>query len=143
MRAELIFKARIFTERFSKLTTPDRNNLISRVLDFLQPQFSFLIPVLQSFIGITDCFVSIGHSKNPTQKAPYVLKDFIRLFTEPINFHIRYHSQTNFPPITGMINITRSTNIRQRLKNLYRLTNPHTVAPSRDNTYFTLFQKYY
>ena len=75
-------------------------------------------------------------------KTPYVLKDFVRLFAVPINFHIGYPSQTNFPPVTGMRNITRPTNVRQPLKRLNRVTIPHTVASSRYNTYRIWCQKH-
>jgi len=136
VRTNFIFKARIFAQYFSKLTPPDRNNLITSVFEFLQPRFSFSIPVLQSFLGLTNGLVSIGHAKAPMPKAPEVLKDFICLCAVPIDFHIRYTSQTNFPPITGMRNIvTRPTKERQPLKSLNRRANNiHMVAPSQDNT---------
>jgi len=73
---------------------------------------------------------------------PELLKDFIHFFAVPINFQIMFPSQTNFPPTTGMRNITRPTNVRQPLKSLNRLTIPHTVAPSRDNTYRILLQNH-
>ena len=70
VRAKLIFKARIFTQQFPKHTPPDRNNLITSVFDFLQPRLSFLIPVLQSLLGLTNGFVSIWHAKTPMRRAP-------------------------------------------------------------------------
>jgi len=47
-------------------------------------------------------------------KTIYVLKDLMRLFTVPVNFHIRYPGQMNLPPISGVSNIVfRPTNVRQ------------------------------
>jgi len=63
--------------------------------------------------------------KDTYAKTPEVLKDFILLCAVSIKFHIRYPSQTNFPPITDMRNIvTRPTNVRQPLKSLNRLAIP-------------------
>ena len=76
-------------------------------------------------------------------KAPDVLKNVIRFWIETVNFHIRYHSQMNFPRITGVSNIvTRPTNVHQPFKSLNSLAVSHTVAPSRDNTYRIRFQKH-
>jgi len=140
--AKFIFKARIFNQQLSKLTPPDRKNFITSVFDFLQPRFSLLIRVLQSFLGLTNWFVSIGHAKTPMPKAPLVLKRFIRLFAFPFNFHVARPSQTKLPPITGMRNITRRTNGRQPLKSLMRLTIPRTIAHYRGNNYRICFHKY-
>jgi len=125
VRTKFIFKARSFTQQFFKLTSPDRNNIITGVLDFLQPRLSFLIPILQCFLSLADEYVSIGHAETPTPKSPEVLKDFISVCTVPINFHIRDPRQMKFPPVTGMNNsVTRTTNIRQPLKSLNRLAIP-------------------
>jgi len=140
--AKFIFKTRIFGRRFYKITT-DRNNFINGILDFLQPRFSLLISVLQCFPSLTDAFVSIGHANTPMPKPYEVLKSLIRRCTVRTNFHIFDPSQMNYPPISGMNNIvTRSTNVLQPLKKLNRLAIPHTVTPSRNNTYRIWFQKY-
>ena len=129
MRAKFVFKARIFTQGFSKLATPDRNILITSVFDFLQPRFSLLLPVLQYLVRVTNGFVSFVHAKIPTTKAPELLKDFVCLLTVPINFDNSHITQMNFPTITGVSNIVTSpTNVRQSLKCLNRLAIPHTVA---------------
>jgi len=143
VRAKFILKAMTFTQQFSKLTPPDRNNLITSVFDFPQPRLCFPLTVLQSFLDFSNGFVSIGHAKTPMPKAHEVLKDFIRPFAVPINFHIMYPSQTKFPPITGMKNIvTLPSNVCQPLKSLNRLVIPHKVDTCRDNTYRIWFQKY-
>ena len=138
-----MFKARIFTKQFTKLTPAVRYNLITSIFDFLQTSLSSLIPVVQSFIAFTKGFVLIGHTKTPMAKPSKVFKDFIRFFAVPINFHIRYSSQTKFPPITGMSNIiTRPTHLSRPLKSMNRLTKPRTVALFRDNTHSIWFQKH-
>ena len=47
-----------------------------------------------------------------------------------------------FPPITGLNNVSSRPNIRQPLKILNRLTIPHTLTPSRDNIYSVRFQEH-
>jgi len=64
-----IFKAMIFTRQFYNLKHTDRNNLITRVFDFLQPRLRFFISVVQSFLGLTTGFMSNGHAKTPMPKA--------------------------------------------------------------------------
>ena len=49
----------------------------------------------------------------------------------------------NVSPITGMNNIvTIPTNVCKPLKSLKKLAIPHTVAPSRGNTYIIMFQSH-
>ena len=105
VRSKFILKARICAQQFSKLATPDRNNIITSVFDFLQPRLCFLIRVLQCLICVTNGLVSIGHTKTPMPKTPKLLKHFIRIFTVTIDFHIWHPIQMNFPPITGVSNI--------------------------------------
>ena len=121
---------------------PRSKQHITSFLDFLQACHSFLKPVLLCFHSLADGFVSIGHSKTPMPKAHELLIDLVRLCTVPVNAHISEPSQINFPPITGMNNVvTRPTYVRRPLNSLNRLTIPHTLAPSRDNTYRIWFQK--
>jgi len=68
---------------------PQIETTSTSVLDFLQPRFSFLIHILQSFLSLTNGFMSIGHAKTHMPKPSELLKDFIRLCTVRINFHIR------------------------------------------------------
>ena len=113
VRRLFIFEVRIITQEFSKLAPPDRNNLITSVFDFLQTYLSLLIPAQQSFFSVADGLTSIGHTSTPMPKAPKVLKDFFPLCTVPVDFHIWYPGQMNFPSISGMRNIVpRPTNVR-------------------------------
>jgi len=82
------FQGQEFLATIFKLTPPDRNNIITGILEFLQPHLSFLISLLQCFFSLTDRFVSIGHAETPMSKTPEVLDNFISLCTVPINFHI-------------------------------------------------------
>ena len=88
LRRQFIFKARFFTQHFSKLAPSDRNNFITSAFYFLQPRLSFHIPVQQCLLSVADGFVSIWHTSTPMPKAPQVLKDLIRLFSVPVNFHV-------------------------------------------------------
>ena len=143
MRAKFIFEVPIVAQVFTKLTPPDRNNLITRVSDFLQPRLSLLIPIQQRSFSVTNGLMSIGHTWTPVPKSPKLLKDFILLSTEPVKFHIWYPRQKYLPPINSMSNIaSRSTNLRQLLKGFNRLAVSHSVPPSRDDTYSIWFQKH-
>jgi hypothetical protein len=139
LRANFIFKVRIFAQQFSKFTFPDRNNIVTGVPDFLQPRFNFLIHVLQSFLSLADGFCSIGHAKTPITIAPELLKGSIRLSAVPINIHIMETRQMKFHHITGLNeNVTRPTNVCQPLKSLNSLAIPHTVIPSFNRTLYFL-----
>ena len=48
----------------------------------------------------------------------------------------------HFPPIRGMNNFAIPSHKRQPLKTLNRLTIPHTLTSSGDNTYSIRFQEY-
>jgi len=66
----------------------------------------------------------LGIQRHPCQKQP------------------RYPGQMHFPPITGVNNFACPSHIRQPLKTFNRLTIPHTVTGSRDNTYSIRFQEH-
>ena len=112
-------------QQFSNLATPDRNNFVTSIFDFLEPRLSLLKPVLQGHICVTNGLVVIGNIKTLVPKTPGILKDFFSLLTLPINFHIRYLRQMNFPPSTGVNNIvTCPINVSQTLKSLNILAIP-------------------
>jgi hypothetical protein len=142
LRAKLIFKARVFAQQFCKCAPPDRNNLITGVPNFLQPPFSFLISFPQSFLSITNGFVSIWHVDTHA-KSTRGIKRLHSSLRSTIKIHITYPSQMNFPPITSASKIVkRQTNVRWSLKIINSLPFSYTVAPSRDNTYRIQVQKY-
>ena len=142
VQTKFIFKAKSVTQQFSKLAPSYRNDVVTSVFDFLQPRHSFLMPVLQCIISVADGFMAIGHAETPMPKTAQILEDLISALRVSINFYIRYPSQMDFPPITGMNNISSPPKIRQPLKTLNRLRIPQTVTRSRDNTYSVGFQKH-
>jgi len=69
VRTKFIFKARIFEQQIPKLIPPDRNNIITGVLDFLLHRFSFFISILRIFHGLcrwvcVDWACKYTHSKS-------------------------------------------------------------------------------
>ena len=140
VRGKFSFKTTIFAQQFSKLTPSDGNYLINGFLDFLQPHFSFPIPVLQIFLCCRWVLCRLG-MQTLILKAPEILENSISLCTVRIDFNIRDSSQMKFAHITGMNNIvTRPTNERQPFKYFNGLTIPHSVISSQE-TYRIRFLK--
>jgi len=106
LRAKFIFKARIFVQQFCKLAPSDRNNLITSVVDFLHPRFSFLIPVLQSFLSLTNVLMSIWHAKTPIPKHPSYSKRLVSA-QYPLTFTLGAPAKWTFVPLLAWVTLLR------------------------------------
>ena len=87
--ANFIFKTRIFTQLFSKLTPPRSKQPYNGHSWFLKPSFRFFIPVPQSSLNLAGGFLQTAHAKTPMPNATILLNYFISRCVVPINFHIR------------------------------------------------------